>query len=175
MVLAEGQATSLLLPSCTNTFPGLAPRPYPRPCPQGAASLEGEKDPDAGKLISYDSPTSAPDRPRYACGAAHRKGQAANSPSGTHLPPPETEPALGATTARSTPKKELPSAGVQRGLGSPGPSPELYSQHTKAQEVHRPAQGHTGLAPRCPRTYAQLSSRQHKGQETQTEGTAAPG
>lgn len=64
--------------------------------------------------------------------------------------------------------------GVQSGLGSLGPNPELCSQHTRAQEVHRPAQGHTGLAPRSLWTYAQLSTPRPKGQEDQIAGLAPP-
>ena len=118
---------------------------------------------------------NAPPRPRSACKAVSGKGRAAKGPAGAHLPPPEAEPALGATMVKSTLREEVPPAGVQAGLGSPGPSPALCSQHTKAQEVHRPAQGHTELAPRSLWTYPQLYSPRHKGQGAQIEGMEAGG
>lgn len=97
-------------------------------------------------------PTNAQASPRSACGAACGRDRQRT----VRLPPPETEPALGATMARSTLKKELPTTGVQRGLESPDPSPELCSQHTKAQGVPRHAQSHTGLAPGSPQNYTSL-------------------
>lgn len=126
-----------LLPLSTDSFPRLAPCPWPRVWPKGATSLEGEMLANASPLRTASS-TKAPARP--ACRAAYGKGCVANSPAGGHLPPPESEPALGTTTARSAPKKWLLATGDQRGLGS------LWSAH-KGPRCPQICQGHTGLAP----------------------------
>lgn len=153
-----------LLPLCTDSFPRLAPCPWPRVWPKGATSLEGEMLANASPLRTASS-TKAPARP--ACRAAYGKGCVANSPAGGHLPPPESEPALGTTTARSAPKEV---AACHRGPKGPG----IFVVSTQGPKMSTDLPRSHGAGTRFLQMYAQLPSHPppappHKGQEAQTQ------
>lgn len=120
----EDHTASLPLSLLCRHLPSLALRPRPDAA-RGAASLEGENDPaDAAQTntthVRTASPTSA--WPGLVClQGCLWEGQAANSPAGAHLPPPQTA-SLGCHRARGTLKKKLQGTGVHRGLGVLAPA-----------------------------------------------------
>lgn len=105
-----------LLPSCANTFPGW-PLVFSQTLPKALPAWRERLTPALINTshVRTASPTSA--RPGLVClRDSLWEGQAANSPAGAHLPPPETA-SLGHHRTRSTLKKKLPSTGVLRSLG----------------------------------------------------------